>query len=146
MTITTRSCTAARMLTTPDRADLPWAAGWEASAACAARHDLPWVTDAADVTGAQAAAMRAVCDACPVVLDCLAAVDALDVTGGWWAGADRDPETLDPTPPAWAVTSPSGPGGSADQDDPPVVLTVWVPVRARRAGPILGEQLALRLA
>ena len=53
MTITTRSCTAARMLTTPDRADLPWAAGWEASAACAARHDLPWVTDAADVTGAQ---------------------------------------------------------------------------------------------
>ena len=124
-----------------DRPDLPWASGWEAHAACAARPDLPWLTDAAHVTGAQAAAMRAVCDACPVVLDCLAAVDALDVTGGWWAGADRDPDTLAPTPPAWA-----SPGSGSPAEEGAVVLTVWVSVRARRRGPILGEQLAPRLA
>ena len=87
--------------------------------------------------------MRAVCDACPVVLDCLAAVDALDVTGGWWAGADRDPDTLAPAPPTWATT---GADESVADDGGAVVLTVWVPVRAGRAGPILGEQLALRLA
>lgn len=124
-----------------DRPDLPWASGWEAHAACAARTDLPWLTDAANVTGWQAAAMRAVCDACPVVLDCLAAVDALDVCGGWWAGADRDPDALDPARPAWAVPDPACQG-----EEGAVVLTVWVPVRARRRGPILGEQLALRLA
>lgn len=63
---------------------------WESRAACSLRRDLPWTTDATSVTDRQGAAMRQVCASCPVLLDCLAAVDELDVTGGWWAGADRD--------------------------------------------------------
>lgn len=65
---------------------------WTTRAACADRLDLPWTTDTADVTPWQALTMRAVCDSCPVALDCLAAVDDLGVTGGFWAGADRDPQ------------------------------------------------------
>ena len=141
MTVTHRTRASAASVLAVDRPDLPWACDWQAHAACAGRPDLPWLTDAAHVTAWQAAAMRAVCEACPVVLDCLAAVDALDVCGGWWAGADRDPDTLAPVPPEWATTDPASP-----DEEAAVVLTVWVPVRSRRAGPILGEQLALRLA
>ena len=142
MTVTHRTRASAASVVAVDRPDLPWASDWQAHAAGATRTDLPWLTDAAHVTAWQAAAMRAVCDACPVVLDCLAAVDALDVTGGWWAGADRDPDTLALAVPAWAVAEP----GDHEAQDGAAVLTVWVPVRSRRAGPILGEQLALRLA
>lgn len=98
---------------------------WTASAACAARTDLPWTTDAADVTAWQAETMRVVCRFCPALLDCLAAVDELDVTGGWWAGADRDPNTPDP---ATTAATASGMGTLALSS--PVMC--WFP--RRRAG------------
>lgn len=86
---------------------------WAASAACAGRLDLPWTRDTADLTAWQAETMRATCAACPVLLDCLAAVDDLDVTGGWWAG--RDPKAPAPArAPEWALA--------------------WVPVRTRGRG------------
>ena len=91
---------------------------WFTSAACSARLDLPWTRDLADVTPWDAATMQAVCDGCPVVLDCLAAVDRLDITGGWWAGHDRDPHahTADHAPPPGPPPPPTrlrqGPRGS----------------------------------
>jgi len=78
---------------------------WTTCAACADRLDLPWTRDAADVTPWQTLTMRAVCDSCAVALDCLAAVDDLDATGGFWAGADRDPHAGQLTLPAeWMQT------------------------------------------
>ena len=78
---------------------------WMARAACAGRLDLPWTLDAVDVTPWQAATMQAICDGCPALFDCLAAVDDLDVTGGWWAGSDRDPnaDLAHLAPPAWVT-------------------------------------------
>ena len=78
---------------------------WMARAACAGRLDLPWTLDAAGVTPWQAATMQSICDGCPVLFDCLNAVDDLDVTGGWWAGRDRDPhaDLAHLAPPAWAT-------------------------------------------
>ena len=78
---------------------------WMARAACAGRLDLPWTLDAVDVTPWQAATMQAICDGCPALFECLNAVDDLDVTGGWWAGADRDPnaDLAHLAPPAWVT-------------------------------------------
>ena len=138
------------------------AASWMDRAACANRPDLPWTLDAADVTPWQAASMRAVCDACPVLFDCLAAVDDLDVTGGWWAGNDRDPLacTGHLNPPAWArqpdpaqvscrepVQRPAAPATAADIPPSPAASlapVAWVPVRGRR-GRVLAEQAAFCL-
>lgn len=69
---------------------------WEADAVCATRLDLPWTRDRADVSAWDAETMRTICGGCPVLADCAAAVTRFDVTGGWWAGTDRDPETIDP--------------------------------------------------
>jgi len=95
---------------------------WTRSAACAARPDLPWLADTTDVTAWDAETMRTVCDSCPVLLDCLAAVDELGVTGGWWAGRDRD---------LHAAPAPAAPS--------------WVPVRTRRGGPVVAHQGAFPL-
>ena len=116
---------------------------WTARAACADRLDLPWTIDASGVGPWEAAAMRAVCSDCPVLLDCLNAVDDLDVTGGWWAGADRDPAALTAhlDPPAWAVAD-LAPVNRPD----PVAASVaceWEPVtvgRARRSRRVVGYQ------
>lgn len=70
---------------------------WDSSAACADRLDLPWTHDRADITDWQAVTMTAICDTCPVLAACATTVAALDVTGGWWAGTDRDPYAVDPT-------------------------------------------------
>ena len=116
---------------------------WTTRAACAGRLDLPWTRDAADVNPWQAAIMRALCDNCPALFDCLNAVDDLDVTGGWWAGADRDPNvgTAHLAPPAWATGDTSA---SALVSTSPVtagLLVAWVPVRGKRGG-VLAEQAA----
>ncbi|MCG7320809.1 hypothetical protein [Arsenicicoccus bolidensis] len=97
---------------------------WTLAAACAGRPDLPWTTDAAHVPNIAADAMRSVCDACPVVLDCLAAVDTLDVTGGWWASTDRDPD--------------AAPIGSA-LNDRDAVAVVWTSLRTG-SGRVVGAQ------
>lgn len=114
------------------------ATGWTARAACASRLDLPWLTDAGDVTPWEAATMQAICAGCPALFDCLGAVDALDVSGGWWAGADRDPHP--------DLTHLAAPGCATDDraalSAAPVVA--WVPVRGKR-GRLLGEQACLPL-
>lgn len=102
---------------------------WTAAAACARRTDLPWTRDAADVTPWQAETMRVVCRACPVLLDCLAAVDELDVTGGWWAGADRDPHTPDAATTAATATATASGTGTLSISSPEMC---WYP--RRRAG------------
>lgn len=113
---------------------------WSGRAACADRLDLPWTTDAADVTAWQAATMRAICADCPALFDCLAAVDDLDVTGGWWAGTDRDPhaQTAHLDPPAWATDDPAPAPASTG------LVVSWVPVRGKR-GRLLAEQAAFAL-
>lgn len=97
---------------------------WTSRAACANRPDLPWTRDMADLHPLHAATMRAVCDGCPVVFDCLAAVDDLDVTGGFWAGADRDPNAADPLArPDW-VTAPGEPSATSVETG-----VCWMPRR-----------------
>lgn len=86
---------------------------WTLRAACTARPELPWTTDTVLVPNVAADAMRAVCASCSVVADCLAAVDHLGVTGGWWAGIDRDPDAFAPDPAATTVD----------------VRTLWRPLR-----------------
>lgn len=115
-------------------------AHWTGRAACARRLDLPWTTDAADVTPWQAETMRAVCSGCPVLFDCLAAVEDLAVTGGWWAGHDRDPSADAPHHAGhpWAVHDPA-------DDEPPSSPLAWIPIRSR-SGDVLGEQLTLHIA
>lgn len=99
---------------------------WMRQAACAARPELPWTTDTTDLTPAQVEAMRAVCDDCPALGDCVATVDALDITGGWWAGTDRDPYAAPIPAPEWV--SAAG--------------VVWDPVQAPAGCARLTEQAA----
>ncbi|WP_409482776.1 hypothetical protein [Arsenicicoccus dermatophilus] len=140
------------MTTTTALVSRPDPTRWDSHAACATRLDLPWLSDHADVHPWDAATMAAVCAACPVVLDCLAAVDALDVTGGWWAGTDRDPHahTAD-TAPTWAT--PATPTPAAPASVAPAAAarravgpagTVWEPLRSRR-GHLVGAQGAMPL-
>jgi hypothetical protein len=91
-----------------------WA--WLDWASCAERPDLPWIAAASQVSREDAQRMSAVCRACPVLDACQGAASSWRVTGGWWAGAQRD---LDDE--AGASLEP---------------VAVWVPVtvgRARRA-------------
>jgi hypothetical protein len=73
-------------------------ARWMPSAACLSRVDLPWTTDATSTTRAAVRAMEGVCAGCPVRNHCAAYAVEADVTGGFWAGQDRDllaPRRLD---------------------------------------------------
>jgi hypothetical protein len=70
-----------------------WA--WLDSASCADRPDLPWIAAASHVSREDAQRMRAVCRACPALDACQAAASSWRVTGGWWAGAQRDPDVVE---------------------------------------------------
>jgi hypothetical protein len=82
--------------------DLGPAPVWASRAACASRADLPWTTDATvlmtTLPRARArrvvAAMARVCDGCPVRTECAAHAEAIEATGGWWAGTDRSATQL----------------------------------------------------
>lgn len=92
---------------------------WTSQAACADRLDLPWTQDMAELHPLHTLTMAGICQGCPVLLDCLAAVDDLDITGGFWAG--RDPRAAEPVPaPDWATTEPAAPE--------PVLC--WIPRRS----------------
>ena len=69
---------------------------WTTCAACAELPHLPWTRDEVDIPAWDALTMSVVCDNCPVRTSCEAAVIAWDITGGWWAGRDRDPEAAVP--------------------------------------------------
>ncbi|GAB48716.1 hypothetical protein [Mobilicoccus pelagius] len=74
---------------------------WVDHATCSERTELPWLRDSAEISPWEAETMRALCDDCPVSDECLAAVDALTVCGGWWAGRDRDRDAQGATLDAW---------------------------------------------
>lgn len=65
---------------------------WMRSAACSTGQapDLPWLTDAPLLPAAAVADMRTVCAGCPVATACASYADHTGVTGGFWAGTDRD--------------------------------------------------------
>lgn len=67
--------------------------GWMTQAACSRRPDLPWTTDTTAVPTTAVASMSAVCAGCPVMASCWAYAAAEDITGGYWAGIDRDTTT-----------------------------------------------------
>ena len=64
---------------------------WMSLAACLARPDLPWTTDTGHLSRAQVRAMTRVCSRCPVRNHCAAYAVEAHITGGFWAGSDRDP-------------------------------------------------------
>jgi hypothetical protein len=63
---------------------------WYRAALCARFPNLPWVTEPHEATRGGVAAMRTVCAACPVRVECEAAVRDEAVTAGFWAGAYRN--------------------------------------------------------
>ena len=64
---------------------------WRALALCAAFPNLPWIADPSARSSAAVCAMTAVCQACPVRVDCEAVVEACGVSSGFWAGRERGP-------------------------------------------------------
>ena len=64
---------------------------WVRAALCRRFSHLPWLNDASDVSEAQAAAMRTVCEACPVERECSAFVRSEHIVSGFWAGTARTP-------------------------------------------------------
>ena len=66
---------------------------WYDHAACATAPAarLPWLTDTDRLSRTTVARMRAVCATCPVLDACTAYAGTAHVTGGFWAGLDRDP-------------------------------------------------------
>ena len=64
---------------------------WMPLAACLARPDLPWTTDTSSSSRAQVQAMTRVCSACAVHNHCAVYAVEAHITGGFWAGSDRDP-------------------------------------------------------
>lgn len=67
---------------------------WNGQAACASleARGLPWTHDTDRVPSALVNLMAATCATCPVLLSCSEYVTTHGVTGGFWAGKDRDPE------------------------------------------------------
>lgn len=66
---------------------------WMGEAACAApeTRGLPWTSDTRETPTVLVELMRETCAGCPVRLACAAFAARGEVTGGWWAGLDRDP-------------------------------------------------------
>lgn len=88
-------------------------ARWMPSAACLTRPDLPWTTDTGQSAPAALRAMERVCARCPVRNHCAAYAVEAHVTGGFWAGQDRDslaPRRLDSTGAPYQPALPGLPG------------------------------------
>lgn len=100
------------MTPTSDRA-------WMAHAACAQAPGLPWTEDTGTFPDVLADIMTQTCATCPVHDACATYATDTPVTGGWWAGQDRDPDTI------WHHVE-------------------WVPVH-NRSGHLLAEQATLPL-
>jgi len=63
---------------------------WMRDAACVDRPTCQWTTDTDRPRLVQARARSRVCGGCPVRNHCAAYVVEAGVTGGFWAGQDRD--------------------------------------------------------
>lgn len=93
-------------------------AGWMPQAACVARADLPWTTDTLLSTRALVRAMERVCGGCSVRNHCAAYVVEANITGGFWAGRDRDlfaPRRLDRTGTPYQPGLPGLPGPATER-------------------------------
>jgi hypothetical protein len=105
---------------------------WMRDAACVP--GLPWTTDTADVERLPVVLvdlMRATCEGCPVRAACEDYVSREEISGGWWAGADRDPEAV------WALVEwvpVTGPGGRLVGEQAILPLDHWLHGRGRRGG------------
>lgn len=56
---------------------------------------LPWIAEPGDRSEAAERAMNVVCRTCPVHANCQAYAVRREITGGYWAGADRTVQRLD---------------------------------------------------
>ena len=74
---------------------------WQTLGSCCARPELPWTAEPEQVGPWEAETMRSVCAACPVLSECGTAATELDAVAGWWAGAHRDPDYVEPPAPTW---------------------------------------------
>ncbi|GGU34170.1 WhiB family transcriptional regulator [Nocardioides albus] len=65
---------------------------WMRDAACATpeNRDMPWTTDTVDLPPVVVDVMRATCDGCAVRSACNSYALEERVSGGMWAGTDRD--------------------------------------------------------
>jgi hypothetical protein len=97
---------------------------WQRYTLCSITPELPWTRDEADLTTDDADRIRAVCAQCPVRLACRAYADANNMTGGWWAGEDRDPDS---------------PTNQARREPD------WLPVKGARGRELPEQQAALSL-
>lgn len=70
----------------------PGAMAWMGHCACArpAHRGLPWLDDTHNLPPVLVDLMRDVCVSCPVFANCAGYAATTDVTGGFWAGFDRD--------------------------------------------------------
>lgn len=66
---------------------------WMDDALCARprNKDLGWLNDPHLVGLGEEATMAVICSRCPVLTECEAYVEAVKVTGGFWAGHHRTP-------------------------------------------------------
>jgi hypothetical protein len=86
--------------------------GWMAKAWCPRVAELPWTAEPEGVTFAAEVAMAAVCQACPVWVECADYVSRCRITNGFWSGAHRDPRVLPGRRPGMGTGS-RGLGGAA---------------------------------
>ena len=80
---------------------------WMGDAACASppHRELPWLDDTHTLPSVLVEVMGDVCAGCPVLAACTGYTATAGVTGGFWAGADRDlPRPARPARPALQLT------------------------------------------
>jgi hypothetical protein len=65
---------------------------WMTGALCAWFPSDQWIVEPEDRSAAAEAALRAVCRACRVRVDCEAFVSREGIVSGFWAGLDRSPQ------------------------------------------------------
>lgn len=70
---------------------------WMRDATCA-RVDLPWTADSSRVNPVLVLLMQEACAQCPVLEQCGDYVAAHQISGGWWAGKDRNSTSPDMDP------------------------------------------------
>ncbi|MDP9443756.1 MAG: WhiB family transcriptional regulator [Actinomycetota bacterium] len=62
---------------------------WKLQSSCSKVADLPRIAERGDVTEPARIAMAAVCETCPVLLDCRLYAARHAITAGFWAGRFR---------------------------------------------------------